>query len=221
MVWPMPPQKGTYTQEEVTEILKRALHQERLGDRQLSHQELVEMAAEIGIGRDALDAATTELAQRQVSDLAARTQANELAQERSRQLTAFVSSLVSLLGIGALVYLLQARLGLGVWVYWVLLAWGILVVLRLRHVVFPQEKLARRKRKERRMLEREEKKARRAAFREEMRRRLRGGPSFAQAEIERGAQEFEQAVQVGVSALLSAAARKIQEHAERSRRNRP
>jgi hypothetical protein len=181
----------------------------------------VEMAAEIGIGREALDSATVELAQNQAAELASQTEAKELAIERAHQFTKFVSSLLTLAVVGVVVYLADTRLHLGSWVYWILLVWGVLVALRLRHVVFPHESLARRKRREQKHMLREQRRARREAFRNEIRQRLGGGGDGAARAIEQSTREFEHAVQAGVSALLSVAARKIQEHAERNRRGGP
>ena len=52
-----------YTQEEINEIIRRALSEPASRERALSHAELVEIAAEAGIERDALERATAELAQ--------------------------------------------------------------------------------------------------------------------------------------------------------------
>ena len=56
--WPaMAAPRPTYTPEEAAEILKRALKQQSMKDQGLSHDELVEMAAEVGIDRGALETA--------------------------------------------------------------------------------------------------------------------------------------------------------------------
>ena len=64
-----PGPKRTYTQEEVTEILKRALRQQSLQGERLSHDELVQMADEIGIDRASLEAASLDLAQTRADDV--------------------------------------------------------------------------------------------------------------------------------------------------------
>ncbi len=209
--------KRTYTQQEVTEILKRALRQERLGQEELSHEDLVAMAAEIGIDRNSLDTATAELAQTQASELARQTEARELATERALQLGKLTSSLMTLLSVCAAVFVvgrfLHRPIGFEGWEYWGLLIWAIVVFSRIRHVVFPHDALARRKRKEEKRALREARHARRQAFRDEIRHRLSG--DYGREALGRGTREFETAVQAGVAALLSVAARKIHEHAER------
>ena len=84
------PPRRTYSQEEVTEILKRALRQQSLRNNQLSHDELVEMANEVGIDRDSLDAATADLAQTRQTELVQHDEARELAEERTRRFNRFV-----------------------------------------------------------------------------------------------------------------------------------
>jgi len=59
-----------YTQEEINEIIRRALSEPAARERALSHAELVEIAAEAGIERDALERATAELAQSRTQDQA-------------------------------------------------------------------------------------------------------------------------------------------------------
>src|SRR5260221_13735718 len=75
------PPKHTYTQDEVTEILKRALRQQGLRNQTLSHDELVQMADEVGIDRESLEAATTDLAQSRAEELRESDEARELAEE--------------------------------------------------------------------------------------------------------------------------------------------
>jgi len=199
--------KRTYSQQEVTEILKRALRQQGLREQELAHDDLVQMAGEVGIDRDALERATAELAQTQAEELARTNESRELSEERGRQLQRFTSSLVTF-GVAALVYFLVAKkLGLPVWVLWVLIGWGALVLLRLRHVLFPQERLQRRKRRQQRWLAREQRRA-----------QHRAAAAHVAAEVPK---EFERVVQAGVAALLGVAARKIEEHAGRKAGRRP
>jgi 2TM domain len=204
----------TYKQEEVTEILKRALKAQSMRDKVLSHDELVEMAAEVGIDKAALEAATTELAQSKADELARQGEVHELAAERARLFSRFVLSFVNYIVINTLLFFIDRRFTGGTWFYWVLIGWGLLLLLQIRNIVFPQASLARRRHRE---WKDQQRLARRAA-REERRRRLQDkiadGVATAQA-IEHGAKEFENAVQAGVAALLGVAARKIRETADR------
>ena len=219
-----PPSKRTYTQEEVTEILKRAMKQQRLQDQGLSHEELVEMAGEVGIDRAAVESATAELVQTRQGELVRRAEARELAEERSRLFQAFVSSLFVYVVVGGGLYFLDRMLTGGTWFYWVLLGFGIALLLQLRKVIFPRSSLERRKARERRL----EQKRQRRALREAKHRELlqafgvdsRGDGRERRKQVEEavnaGAREFETAVQTGVAALLNVAARKIHEHTARA-----
>src|SRR5688572_4593775 len=97
-----PPSKRTYTQEEVTEILKRAMKQQSLDKQGLSHEELVEMAGEVGIDRAAVESATAELADTRADEMARREGAAEIAAERSRLWNAFAQSLFYYVVIGGM-----------------------------------------------------------------------------------------------------------------------
>jgi hypothetical protein len=202
----------TYTQEEVNEILKRALRQQSLRGSQLSHAELVEMANEVGIDRDSLEAATADLAQSRASELVQSTEARELAEERARGFTRFVSSLFTYLIVGAMLYFIALKTG-GNWFFWPIFVFAIVLAFQLRAIFFPHEGLERRRRRELREARRRERREAKDAMRRRMRASF-GGPS-AQA-LDHGAKEFETAVQAGVAALLTVAAKKIQTHAERA-----
>ena len=72
---PEPPRPPTYTPEEAAEILKRALKQQSMKEQGLSHQDLVEMAAEVGIDQGALETATGDVVQARAGELARQTEA--------------------------------------------------------------------------------------------------------------------------------------------------
>jgi hypothetical protein len=213
--------RRTYTQEEVTEILKRALRQQSLRGDQLSHDELVEMAGEVGIDREALEAATADLAQTREAELVKHDEARELAEERTRRIARFASSLFTYLVVGVFLYFVDMKTSGGTWYYWPVAGFGIALAFQLRGIFFPQEGLERRRRHELKEARRRERRAARDAWRN----RVRAGftpfplashsPPAAEA-INHGAKEFEAAVQAGVAALLTVAARKIQAHADRS-----
>ena len=240
-----PPPKRTYTQEEVNEILKRAMKQQNLQKEGLSHDELVEMAGEVGIDRAALESATAELVETKADQLARQDDARALAEERSRLFTGFVSSLFFYLVICGALYFIDTRFTGGTWYFWPALGWGIVLLFQLNSVLFPQRKLERRRarelkralKEERRALRHERARRLRLSFgldgydelhrlkaeknREEFEASVHGRPSHRpardiEAAVNAGAREFETAVQAGVAALLNVAARKIQEHAARA-----
>lgn len=203
--------RQTYSQQEVTEILKRALKQQSLRSEAMSHDQLVEMANEVGIDKDAVEAATVELAQSRADEMVRNTEAKELAEERTRLLSQFAGSLLTYLLVNTALYFIDRHFTGGTWYYWVLLGWGIGLAFQLRQVFFPERSLEHRKLREHRSAE---KRARRAA-RDERRQKLIAAYTGKPPMMNQGAREFEQAVQAGVAALLSVAARKISEHADR------
>jgi hypothetical protein len=199
-----------YTQEEINEIIRRALSEPAARERALSHAELVEIAAEAGIERDALERATAELAQSRTQDQARQVAAHELAAERAVQLKRFASSAVSYSFLNLFLYFIATRFTGGTWYIWPLLGSGALLALQVRHVIFPYDKVLRQRRREEKLRERERRRAARAAWKQKF---FEGGDTVAQ-----GAKEFETAVQSGAAALLKIATRKIGDHVERHER---
>ena len=199
-----------YTQEEINEIIRRALSEPAARERALSHAELVEIAAEAGIERDALERATAELAQSRTQDQARQVAAHELAAERVVQLKRFASSAVSYSFLNVFLYFIATRFTGGTWYVWPLLGSGALLALQVRHVIFPYDKVLRQRRREEQRRERERRRAARAAWKQKF---FDGGDTVAQ-----GAKEFETAVQSGAAALLKIATRKIGDHVERHER---
>jgi hypothetical protein len=203
--------KPTYCQEEVNEIIRRALDQQAGREGHLDHDDLVAIADEVGIDRDSLERATVDLAQARERDLSQQGEAQEIAAERKIQLKRFGATLLSHAVMNAVFYVVDTRFFGGVWFKWPLLGSAILLSFRLRHVLAPHDKLLRRRRKE----ERKREKERRRAERSEWKRRdfsKEPGPSG-------GTEKFEQVVQAGVATLLEIASRKLDEHA-RSRLRR-
>jgi hypothetical protein len=204
--------KTNYTQAEVDEILKRALAEEVGREHVLSHDELVDIATEIGIERAALDRAMASLAQEHVRALAQRGEAVEIAAERRLQLKRFGANLLSHGLLNGICYFVCSHLTGGTWYVWTMFGSGALLALQVRHVVFPYEKVQRR----RRALARERERERKRAEREQWKERIFGSKVKA-ADAAKG---FETAVQAGVSALLALAERKLTEHRQREARER-
>jgi hypothetical protein len=199
--------KPTYTQDEVNEILRRALSREASRETVLNHDDLVEIAREAGIDRASLDQAMADLAQDRIRELDRQDAAAEIAAERTVQLKRFLSSLVTYGAINAFLYLAATHLTGGTWYVWPLLASGIVLTLKFRHVLFPHDKVLRRRKRERRQQEREQ----RAALRAEWGKRILGaGPHLPES-----GKVFEAAVEKGVSALLAVVERKLGEHRSR------
>jgi hypothetical protein len=210
------PPRQTYTPEEAAEILKRALKQQSMKDQGLTHDELVEMAAEVGIDRGALEAATQDVTEARAGELARQAEARELSEERARLFNRFVSSLLVYVIVNALLYFIDMRFTHGTWFFWVLLGWGIGLALQLRSVLFPQGSLQSRKRRELRRAMKAERRAARHARRQRVAQIFGADVSAHAVDAVQARAEFETAVQTGVAALMQAAARKIQAHAERA-----
>jgi hypothetical protein len=196
-----------YTQEEVNEILKRALSQDAGRERVLGHDELVEIALEAGIEREALDRAMVELAQEHTRNLDRRDEAAEIAAERGVQLKRFSASLVSHAALNGFLYLVSVRFTGGDWFVWPLLGSGVLLALQLRHVIFPYDKVQRRRKQVERQRERERERERKRAERDAWKARIFGEGQG----ISDGVKRFESVVQAGVSALLTIVERKLSE----------
>jgi len=201
-----------YTQEEINEIIRRALSEPAARERALSHAELVEIAAEAGIERDALERATAELAQSRTQEQARQVAAHELAAERAVQLKRLAASAVSYSVLNVFLYFVATRLTGGTWYAWPLLGSGALLALQLRHVIFPYDKVLRQRRREEKLRERQRRRAVRAAWKHKF---FEGSDT-----LDQGAKAFETAVQSGVAALLKIATRKIEDHVERQQRRR-
>jgi hypothetical protein len=181
-----------YTRAEADEILRRALAEEAEGG--ISHEDLVAAAREVGIPESAIEAAAERLGdhveiERRVSLLRARKR-----RAWSRHLISFV---IINLGIVAVDWLD----GGGWFFQFPLVVWGVVLMLFGVMQLSPNpEALAKRAERE---LEKEQRRAR------WQQRRLPKGERQPWA-TSKSAKEFEAAVEQGVSALLSAAARAIQ-----------
>ncbi|MBN2575565.1 MAG: 2TM domain-containing protein [Deltaproteobacteria bacterium] len=197
----------SYTQDEVNEILKRALTQEANREHVLSHDELVEIAAEAGIERASLDRAMVELAREHTRAIARQDEAAEIAAERQVQLKRFGASVASHTVLNGFLYLVCTRFTGGTWFVWPLVGSGVLLALQLRHVIFPYDKVLRRRKRAERQRERERKRAERDAWKH----RIFGRAQDTSEAVKR----FETVVQAGVSALLTVAERKLAEHKAR------
>ena len=184
----------TYTREEADEILRRALQQQPVDG--VSHDDLVAAAREVGIPTDAIESAAAHLGERRVVE-------ERVQLLRGRKRSAFLRHLVTYLIVNTGIFFVD-RIDGGPWYFhWPLIIWGIILFLAgVRQLAPDKAGLVRRAERE---LERERKK--------EEKRRKRAQQAYARAHgirnASEGASEFEAAVEEGVSALLSAAARAI------------
>lgn len=184
----------TYSREEADEILRRALSEQAADG--ISHDDLVAAAREVGIPEGAIEAAASQLGEhRSVKERV------ELLRQQKRR--AFIRHLLSYLIANGGIFLFDYFDG-GPWFFqYVLIVWGIfLLLLGIRQLAPEEAGLVRRAERE---IEKERRKA-------ERQRRRAGHAPGGHPEGMRGAtREFEQAVQEGASALLGAAARAIRD----------
>ena len=180
-----------YSREEVEAILDRALRARDLEG--LSHEELVEAAREIGIDPSQIDEAALEV--READAVVALEQS--LLQQQRRD---FGRHLLTYLVVNAFLFAMNTISGGTLWVWWVILGWGLGVALQGVKALFPDR--AALNRKARRHLERE------ARRRQKEERKRRGRQAAA---------GFESAVEAGVTALVDAIGRNIRESLDESR----
>jgi len=174
-----------YSPDEVEEILRRALANQKDG---LRRDELVQAATEAGIGREAVESAIDELdADRGTHRLRQR------VKERRRR--RFGQRLISLAIVNVFLAGVDYLTGAGWWVQWPLLASGFLLAWDARSAFVPGDddidKAARR------MLRREER---------QRRKRVERGARRGRSEAQK---QFEIAVDRGLTALLGAISKHI------------
>jgi len=193
----------TYTDEQVREILRRAVERSD-GPGGVGREDLLAAAADVGINAEAVHTAIVELEH----ESGLKEELAKLRRERRRSLAsnfgswAIISS--GLLGI-------DWATGDGWWFFWPAGGWGILLLLELKGLLLAnptrdQEEAARRIAHRERQRQREQAEQRRQHERE--RRQGRGG--------------LEGVVERGVEELLSAAARRVagvRVHADANERN--
>jgi hypothetical protein len=183
----------TYSREEADEILRRALAEQAADG--INHDDLVAAAREVGIPEGAIEAAASQLGEHRSVK-----QRVELLRRQKRR--AFGRHLASYLIANGGIFLFDYFDG-GPWFFqYVLIVWGIiLLLLGIRQLAPEEASLVRRAERE---IEKEKRKA-------DRQRRRTGQPKAHPGGMQGATREFEQAVQEGASALLSAAARAIRD----------
>jgi len=185
----------TYSREQADEILRRALAQQAADG--ISHDDLVAAAREVGIPETAIEAAASQLGEHQVVR-------ERVALLRSQKRRAFARHLLSYLIVNGGIFLFDMFDG-GPWFFhYLLIVWGIILLLFGIRQLAPEE--AGLVRKAERELERERRRAERRRPRAER-------ASNSGSQLPGAAREFEAAVQDGVSSLMTAAAKAIRDYA--------
>ncbi|WP_437490809.1 2TM domain-containing protein [Sorangium sp. So ce1014] len=184
-----------YTEAEVRAILGRALRDAQARD--VSHDELVAAAEEIGISRDAIEAASRDVEH-------VRGEEEARAEIVARRRRGFRSHLFSFVAVNAFLFAVNALTPGPWWFFWPLLAWGLGLAFHAR-AALSGDVSPRRLRRE---LERSAARARR-----EQERRLKEQRRVERLErkqrLERSAEELGHAVEEGVATVLSRIAQEI------------
>lgn len=180
----------TYTREEADEILRRALAEQASDG--VHHEDLVAAAREVGIPETAIESAVSQLGEH-------REVVERVAKLRAEKRRAFVRHLLSFMIVNGGVFLFD-RFDGGPWFFqYLLIVWGILLLLLgIRQLAPDQASLTKK-------AERELEKERRRAQRQRRQTARASGKPLGPG----AAKEFETAVEEGVNAMLSAAAKAI------------
>lgn len=178
-----------YSRDEVDAILGRAVERERTAD-DLSQEQLVAVAAEVGVSASSIERAINEIASE-------RRDSDALAQLRRDAWRGFFAHLIPYLCVNGLLVLLNLLTTQFPWAIFPILGWGIGIFSHLLAVAMPnRERLERR-------LERKRERERERARRLEAKRR-----------VDASAKQLEVAFTDGAAALLQAAAQRISQGAE-------
>lgn len=181
-----------FDREQVDAILGRAIERDRSVDA-LTREQLMAIAAEVGVSSDSVNRAIEEIAVEDQSK-------HELVRLRRQAWRGFLFHLIPYLCVNGLLVLLNLLTTDFPWALFPILGWGIGILSHLLAVAFPNpERLER-------LLQREQDRKRRREVKRQMK---------------RGAEEFGSAVGGGVAALLHAAAGRLNEGAAAQGQARP
>ncbi|XXX80943.1 2TM domain-containing protein [Sorangium sp. So ce134] len=184
-----------YTEAEVRAILERALRDAQTRD--VSHDELVAAAVEIGISRDAIEAASRDVE-------LVRGEAEARGAILARRRKGFRSHLFSFLVVNAFLFAVNALTPGPWWFFWPLLAWGLGLAFHARAALSSDVS----PRQLRREVERSAERARREQLRR-LKEQRKAERLERQQRLEQSAEDFGHAVEEGVATVLSRIAQEI------------
>jgi hypothetical protein len=192
----------TYTPEEVEVILSRAAKTQPSATA-LSHEELLDTAAQVGISREAVELAAKDLVRTRIATEEDHAVVTELEIQRQRARRGLLAHLVVYASVNALLVTINVLTGSFPWAVFPALGWGVALALHLFVVASPNPRRAQRARDKVRQREEKRKK------RERERRREAAGP------LGESAKELGVALERGVATMFSAAAKRIHEEVAR------
>lgn len=129
---PDPKPNREYSTEEAASIITRVLDRHGGEGGRISHDELLETARDIGV-------TTLELEEAVVAETRARADQIVREEQRQRELRKLIRHFATYVVVGAFCYVLDVRLTKGIWYFWVLLFWGLVVALHALRVLIPTE----------------------------------------------------------------------------------
>jgi hypothetical protein len=121
-----------YSNEEAASIITRVLDRQNGEGGRISHDELLETAREIGV-------TTLELEEAVVAEVRDRAERIVREEERQREIRKLLRHASTYVILGAFCFVVDIRLTGGVWYFWVLLGWGVVVALHAVKVFLPTE----------------------------------------------------------------------------------
>jgi hypothetical protein len=121
-----------YTSEEAASIITRVLERQNGEGGRISHDELLETARDIGV-------TTLELEEAVVAEVRLRAERLVREEEHQRALRKLLRHAATFVVLGAFCFVLDVRVTGGVWYFWVLLGWGVVVALHAVRVLLPTE----------------------------------------------------------------------------------
>lgn len=126
----MPPPKR-YTNDEVAAILRRAIERQSSSG-EMTHDELVATAREIGVSPEDLEGAIVE-------EEIEREVRSDITRERERSKRSFFMNLTSFVVVNALLAAMNLYVGGAIWFPFVLAGWAFVVAMQAARVFFPKQ----------------------------------------------------------------------------------
>ena len=192
---------SAYSDDEVREILHRAVVNSTDSNLGLSHQELAEVAAEVGIAPADLERAAAQVRLERTQRTEEEEARAAFAIQKKRRRRGFFRHFFTYGVVTSGLYLLDSLSPGSSWWIYPAIGWGIAVGLNAASVLFADDDAA---------LERERKRIRRKRQRENQRAQQKKGKQASRKALVHAEASFEAAVERGVTLLLEKAAQKME-----------
>lgn len=198
----MPDPPRSYSREEMQEILRRAMERQTTRG-EITHEEMVDAAREVGIDVESIEKAAHELeVHRAVAD--------EEAEEKRRRHARFYRSLAVYGVVNVALLALDLLTAGGHWWFAVAIVWGIFLALQGLSAFMPRHESPEERQQRIEARTRREMRRRAIETRREANRARHAAKQARKEAIRRGAEQFETAVEQGVALLLGGIAKHVQ-----------